>query len=112
MRHLLLVAAVVVVALAAPALAAPFVPTSDPLTGSRFQGGDGNQASAGTLIDWDALVTARRVVHNPDPNDNDSTFAGGTKEGVPNAWTFETSPGGVTPGKANILDAWSAVDQP
>ena len=33
------------------------------------------------------------------------------RRALPFDWTFETTPGGVTPGKSNIRDAWSAVDQ-
>jgi hypothetical protein len=85
---------------------------SSPLAGSSFQGGDGNQADEAPYIDWQALETAGRVVHSPDPNDADSAFKGGTKEDDPGGWEFTTEAGGVTPGKANIRDAFSAVDQP
>jgi hypothetical protein len=106
-----LVAVVVACAAPAPALAA-LTRTPGPLPGSNFQGADGDQASQGDFVDWDALQADGRVVHNEDPNALDTTFAGGTKEGVPAHWTIERTAGGVTPGKANILDAWSAVDQP
>ena len=103
----------VVVTCAAPALASGALPRSSaPLPGSSFQGADGNQASEGALVDWDALEDAARVRHNEDANAQDTTFGGGAKEGDPAHWTIETTPGGVTPGKANIRDAWSAVDQP
>jgi hypothetical protein len=108
----LAIAAIVVLVAAALALAAPLTPTQDPLAGSDFQGADGNQASEGSHIDWDALRDAGRVVHNPDANDRDTAFEGGTKEGDPNQWTLTTVADGLTPGKANIHDAWSAVDQP
>jgi hypothetical protein len=108
----LVTAMIAVLVAAALALAAPLTPTGDPLAGSDFQGADGNQASEGALIDWDALHDAGRVVHNPDANALDTAFAGGTKEGDPNQWALTTEEGGVTPGKANIHDAWSAVDQP
>ena len=53
-----------------------------------------------------------RVIHNPDPNENDSAFEGGSKEDEPGLWAFsDGEDGGVKPPKANILDAWSAVDQ-
>jgi hypothetical protein len=104
-----LTGALIVVALA---LAAPLTPTSDPLAGSTFQGADGNQASTAALVDWDAMEAAGRVVHNPDANDQDTAFAGGTKEGDPNHWSLTTEAGGVNPGKANIHDVWSVVDQP
>ena len=104
-------AVAVVLASAAPARAA-LTPSSTPLPGSSFQGADGNQASEGGFSDWDVPETTGPVVHSDDPNELDTTFAGGTKEGDPAHWTFERTEGGVTPGKANILDAWSAVDQP
>ena len=50
--------------------------------------------------------------HNPDANDEDTAFAGGSKELEPGDWDLTTEAGGVNPGKANIRDAWSAVDQP
>ena len=101
----------VLLAGAAPARAA-LTPSPEPLSGSSFQGADGNQASEGGLTDWDALQTSGRIVHSDDPNALDTTFAGGTEEGDPAHWEFDRTPGGVTPAKANILDAWSAVDQP
>src|SRR5215210_736752 len=110
--HSIVATAVALTASAALALAAPLAPTSAPLPGSGFQGGDGNQASEAGFTDWDALQAAGRVGDNPDPNVRDSAFGGGTKEGDPAHWTLTTEAGGVTPGKSNILDAWSAVDQP
>ena len=102
----------VAAACAAPAVAsAQLTPSSTPLPGSTFQGADGDQLEGGGFVDWEGLETAGGVVHNEDPNAQDSTFAGGTKEGAPFEWTFENTPGGVTPGKSNIRDAWSAVDQ-
>jgi len=111
-RRVSLASAATVVALCAiPAMAVgALTPSPSPLPDSSFQGADGDQAKGGRYIDWEAL--GARVVHNPDPNDQDTQFAGGTKEGDPAHWTFNTKEGGVTPAKANILDAWSAVDQP
>jgi hypothetical protein len=106
------VAFVGIVGCAVPALAAPLTPTSAPLAGSTFQGADGNQVREQGLSDWDALQSAGRVQHNEDPNAADTAFAGGTEEGNPAAWHFTTEAGGVNPAKANILDAWAAVDQP
>jgi uncharacterized repeat protein (TIGR01451 family) len=102
--------AVSVVSAGQAAAALPAGPT--PLAGSSFQGADGNQDDASPYVDWQGFQAAGRVVHSPDPNDADSAFAGGTKEDEPGAWHFTTESGGVNPGKANILDAWSAVDQP
>jgi uncharacterized repeat protein (TIGR01451 family) len=74
-----------------------------------FQGADGNQADADPLIDWEALDDAGRVAHTSDPNDADSAFAKG-KENAPEDWELTTVEGGVSPGKSNILDVWSAYD--
>jgi hypothetical protein len=107
-----LVAAVAYGLLAAPpANATPLPPSQAPLPGSSFQGADGNQDDAPPrVVDWQAFQAAGRVVHNPDENDEDTAFAGGSKEDEPGEWAFTTEPGGVNPPKANILDAWSAVD--
>ncbi|MGH3102341.1 MAG: hypothetical protein ACRDPU_15245, partial [Thermoleophilia bacterium] len=75
-------------------------------------GADGDQDDAPPLIDWQALEDADRVQHNPDANDEDTAFAGGSKELQPGEWGLTTEPGGVDPAKSNIRDAWSAVDQP
>jgi hypothetical protein len=62
------------------AAAAPLPPSLDPLPGSSFQGGDGNQGDALPRIDWQALQAAGRVTHNPDANGQDTAFGGGSKE--------------------------------
>ena len=54
---------------------------------------------------------AERVRHNPDPNAQDSAFVGGSKEGLPDQWAFTTEKNGVSPPKANILDAWESIEQ-
>jgi hypothetical protein len=97
---------------AAPASATVLTPTPNPLPGSMFQGADGNQDDAPPNLDWQALQAAGRVVHNPDPNAQDSAFTGGSKEDKPGEWGLTTEPGGVNPAKANIRDAWSALRQP
>jgi uncharacterized repeat protein (TIGR01451 family) len=97
--------------LGGPAFAA-LTPTSAPLADSTFQGADGNQLTVPPLTDWGALQSAGRVSHSADDNAHDTTFAGGTEEGEPAEWRLTTESGGVTPGKANILDAWTSVDQP
>ncbi len=91
-------------------MATPLPPTQNPLPGSSFQGADGNQNDAASLVDWQGLDAAGRVVHNPDPNELDTAFTGGSKDDEPGNWDFTVEPGGVNPAKANILDAWSAVD--
>jgi hypothetical protein len=95
---------------AAPALATPLPPSQNPLPGSAFQGADGNQDDAAPRLDWQGLRAAGRVEHNPDPNEQDSAFRGGSKEDEPDGWGLTVEPGGVNPAKDNILDAWSAVD--
>ena len=84
----------------------------DAVDGSDFQGGDGDQDDAAPYIDWQALQAAGRVVHAPDDNAKDTAFVGGSKVLGPVDWDMTTEPGGVSPGKVNILDAWGAVDQP
>ena len=92
------------------AKAAPLPPSLVPLPGSSFQGADGNQDDAAPRIDWQALQAAGRVSHSPDPNAQDTAFKGGSKEDEPGEWDFASEDGGVNPGKANILDAWSTYD--
>jgi hypothetical protein len=98
------------IAWATAAVAATLTPTDDPLRGSNFQGADADQLDENGHVDWNAFKA--RVVHNHDANDQDTTFGGGTKETDPALWFFEKKPDGVTPGKSNIREAWSAVDQP
>jgi hypothetical protein len=110
-QHAVPVALVVALLLAAPA-SAQLTPTNNPLPGSNFQGADGNQDDAAPRIDWQALQAAGRVRTSPDPNADDSAFTEGSEETEPGDWGLTTEPGGVTPSKSNIRDAWSVVDQP
>ena len=82
-----------------------------PLGGSNFQGGDGNQDDASPYVDWQAFEHAdpKRVVHNPDTG---WQFGAGSNEDSPGEWRLIPEGAGVNPPKANIFDAWSAVDQP
>ncbi|RKQ90323.1 hypothetical protein C8N24_0124 [Solirubrobacter pauli] len=106
------VAAILALA-AAPAANASIVPSGPtPLAGSTFQGGDGDQDDTDRYVDWQGLHAAGRVVHNADPNAQDTIFTGGSKVLEPGEWGLTTTSGGASPGKDNILDAWSAVDQP
>jgi hypothetical protein len=99
--------------LAAPAASAYPLPSSaTPLSGSTFQGGDGDQDDATPYIDWQALQAAGRVLHAPDDNEQDTAFVGGTKVLQPGDWETTIEAGGVTPDKVNIRDAWQAIDQP
>jgi hypothetical protein len=97
------------VLLSPAASAAVLPPTNNPLPGSTFQGADGNQVDAAPNIDWQGMQGAGRVGHSPDPNAADSAFAN-SKENEPGNWNLTTVAGGVTPGKSNILDAWSAYE--
>jgi hypothetical protein len=110
-RHALLLALAFGVLGTTAAFAAELPPSPNPLPGSQFQGADGNQDDAPPLIDWQAMQAAGRVVHNPDENEQDTAFTGGSKEDEPGSWDFRVEPDGVSPPKANILDAWSAVDR-
>ena len=108
-----LLAGVVALAIPTPGAFAATLPSgATPLPGSTFQGGDGNQDDAAPYVDWQGLQALGRVGHNPDRNDEDSAFAGGSKEDEPGAWELTTEADGVKPAQANILDGWSAVDQP
>jgi hypothetical protein len=97
---------------APPASAQTLSPSPDPLPGSTFQGADGDQDPTATLRDWQTIQASGLVRHSPDPNAQDSAFAGGSKELEPEGWRLTSESNGVTPGKSNILDAWSAVTQP
>ena len=86
--------------------------TSNPLPGSQFQGGDGNQGDAPGLIDWEERQASGRFGHTSDPQANDDIFAGGDKELEPGGWGLTTSHGGASPPSDNILDTYRAVDHP
>jgi hypothetical protein len=107
-----LVLAIVAVVVCAPTAWGQVPSGPTPLTGSTFQGGDGNQDDAPPLVDWQGLEAAGRVGHNPDPNAQDSALVGGSKLLAPGDWDFTAEAGGVEPAKANVRDAWAAVDQP
>jgi hypothetical protein len=87
-------------------------PTPNPLRGSQFQGGDGNQANAPGLIDWQGLQASGRVGYTFDPQTNDNVFAGGTKELEPGGWALTTHNGGATPPQDDVLDIYRVVDRP
>src|SRR5215208_2481114 len=93
----------------AQAGAVPLSGSPNPLPGSNFEGGDANQAGALPRLDWQ---NAPFVDAAPDPNANDNIFAGGSegKENNPGNWNFATQDGGSTPGKNNILDAYSEIE--
>ena len=87
-------------------------PTSQPLAGSQFQGGDGNQVDDSGFIDWQGFWADGLVDHTSDPQNPDNVFAGGSKELEPDGWGLTTQNGGSTPASGNILDFYHAVDQP
>ena len=84
-------------------------PAPDPSPRSRGRTGTRNDAAP--RFDWQGLQAAGDVRHTADANDEDTAFTGGSKEDVPGEWDFRVETDGVRPGKANIRDAWAAVDQ-
>jgi hypothetical protein len=89
-----------------------------PLTGSSFQGADGNQrtplpgdadhVALPPRTDWQTYAAAPRLSTLPDGTGlQDSWFFHG-KEQEPDKWTFQQDT--VSPGKADVLGAWSATD--
>ncbi len=90
------------------------------LPGSDFQGGDGDEATPSlaeqtyctehllpTTTDWQSLPN---VINSPDSQAEDNSFSGGNKETSPGSWVIQNQAGGVTPGKANIVSAWSQTE--
>ncbi|HEX4717627.1 MAG TPA: hypothetical protein VH300_03790, partial [Thermoleophilaceae bacterium] len=113
-----MVGAVLVCALAlgvSTAGAVTLTPTTAPLPGSNFQGGDGNEDNpAGDLsnppdgvndIDWQAISSTPGAIDAVNP---DMAFSGGTKESQPGSWSFASEGSGVNPSKDNLLGAWSS----
>ncbi len=87
-------------------------PTPDPLPGSNFQGGDGNQTDANGHVDWQGLQAAGRVGQTQDGTGNsDDSFTAGSEEltpgAGPHAWTLTRSP--VTP-KDDVLDVYRSFE--
>jgi hypothetical protein len=87
-------------------------PTNNPLPGSQFQGGDGNQDNSSGLIDWEGLRADGRVGHTSDPQANDNVFAGGSTELNPDGWGLTTEAGGAAPASGNVLDIYRGLDHP
>jgi len=95
----------------ASAQAVPLSGSANPLPGSSFEGGDGDQDVDGLLNDdWESVVGSPSFIHFPDPQLNDQIFKGGSKENAPALWDFVNQTGGSTPGKNNILDAYAYVE--
>jgi hypothetical protein len=107
----LLAAAMALVLGRAGALAIDVPSTTQPLPGSQFQGGDGNEDNAPGLIDWQGLEADGRVAHTVDPNGKDDIFAGGAEEDFPNLWGLTTQNGGSKPSSGNIFDSYQALDR-
>jgi hypothetical protein len=106
----ILVVLVCAAVMAAPASATDLPRTEQPLPGSTFQGGDGDQNDGGGFVDWQSLDG---VGHRADePNQQDSSFTGGSEEQNPGEWGLTTSNGGVSPATDNVRDMWAAVDHP
>ncbi len=97
---------------AAAAGALSLASTGQPLPGSQFQGGDGNQADTPGLIDWQGLQADGRVFHTSDPQASDNIFKGGSKELDPGGWGLATQNGGANPASLNVLDVYRAIDRP
>ena len=95
------------------ALAQTITTTTDqPLPGSQFQGGDGNQNITSSFADWQGFQADGQVDHTSDPNAEDNIFHGGSKELDPGNWDLTTQNGGANPSKTNILDIYRALDHP
>ena len=122
-KRLLICASIItVLATASVALAVVLTPTNFPLTGSTFQGGDGNlanpTAAAGpndpvpypTNRDWQSLAASSSLEAITDPDLNDSIYDTGSHESKPVNWDVDTLPSGSTPAKSNLYTAWSAYE--
>ena len=104
-----LAAGVFVVAVAWVAQAVVLTPTPNPLTGSNFQGGDGDQDNpAAPDIDWQALTGSADLETLNDPTGAGDNVING-KEDTPVDWDVQT--GAANPGKSDILASWSLIDQ-
>lgn len=97
--------------------------TNQPLPGSKFLGGNGDQANPAPpnpshYFDWQGLETGKQVNHTADcgapfsscPGPDD-IFAGGDKANAPGDWGIIPSPSGsATPASADILDSYWAFE--
>jgi hypothetical protein len=113
----LLGAVAVVFAFTPSAFAGTIQPSLTPLpNGSTFQGGDGDQDNPTNqpgVVDWDGRQALQPpLVHNPDTGAGNLAFTGGSEVEEPINWRLGPEGSGVSPGKNNILDAWSAIEQP
>src|SRR3954454_4169705 len=124
---LLAVTVVAMFMLAGTASAVTLTPTSCPLPGSNFQGGDGNQQNesakcptandpSAPFIDWQGVAADSRTLDfNALPDGDplhpgaDSTFAGGNKETDLTNWKISSPLMQVTPNKDNLFAAWEGL---
>jgi uncharacterized repeat protein (TIGR01451 family) len=107
---------IVALAFSATASATFLSPTPDPLAGSNFQGGDGDQADDSGHIDWQTLASVPPgdngfVVNSTDSTTDDSCFGSPNQKQLnPGGWVFIDCGTGVNPSKDNLLAGWSSVD--
>src|SRR4051794_35031282 len=91
-------------------------PTPDPLLGSNFQGGDGNQIDEAGHVDWQTLSQVPVgdngfVTSSPDSTTHDSCFGSPNQKQLnPGGWVYIDCGTGVSPSKMNLLAGWSSVD--
>jgi hypothetical protein len=89
-----------------------------PLTGSAFQGADGNQktplpgdpdyVALPARTDWQTYASSPRLSTLPDASGLQDTWFAHGKEQEPDKWTFQQDT--VSPGKTDVLGAWSLSD--
>jgi hypothetical protein len=89
-----------------------------PLTGSTFQGADGDQrtplpgepdyVALPARTDWQNYAASPRLQKLPDGSGLQDTWFKQGKEQEPDGWTFQQT--AVTPGKADVLGAWTVSD--
>ncbi|HTE61686.1 MAG TPA: hypothetical protein VK631_15140, partial [Solirubrobacteraceae bacterium] len=89
-----------------------------PLTGSTFQGADGNQktplpgdpdyVALPARTDWQNYAASPKLQKLPDGSGLQDTWFKQGKEEEPDGWTFQQS--AVSPGKADVLGAWTVSD--
>src|SRR3954454_235095 len=130
---LLWVTCAFVLAVGATTASATFIPPRDePLAGSTFQGGDGNEYDPvdgvgdpvdvdgdGKLdYDWQHIASQFDNPDNvtyattDDPAPSDSCFGSpNQKQLAPDGWVYITCGTGVNPAADNLLAGWSYVDQ-
>jgi hypothetical protein len=97
---------------------APLNGGAAPLTGSSFQGADGNQrtplpgdpdyVALPARTDWQTYAASPKLSKLPDGSGLQDTWFFQGKEQEPDKWTFQTDT--VSPGKADVLGAWSVSD--